>query len=211
MLGFLDESGDTGLKVASGSSRFFVVALVVFDDDNEALRCDRRIDLLRQEMRLAATYEFRFARNSRGVREAFLRVVAAFDFKCFEFALDKSPEKVGGLRTDIQRDLFSYVAARVVDSAATALTNATIVMDRRGNRRTGEALRRQLRSAMGSNEGYQTIRRVRQQDSHRNNLLQLADYVAGVARRSLEDEVGALDLRERFLRQRTVSQEIWPS
>ena len=40
MLGFLDESGDTGLKVSSGSSPFFVVALVTFDDDEEALRCD---------------------------------------------------------------------------------------------------------------------------------------------------------------------------
>ena len=173
--------------------------LVVFDDDEEALRCDRRIDLLRQELRLAATYEFHFARNSKGVREAFLRVVATFDFRCFVFALDKSPEKVGGIRPEIQRDLFGYVATRVIDSAVTTLANATIVMDRRGDRRTGEALSRQLRSAIGSSDRYGTIRRVRQQDSHRNNLLQLADYVAGVGRRALEGEFAALALGETVL------------
>ncbi|NNN06950.1 MAG: DUF3800 domain-containing protein [Elusimicrobia bacterium] len=37
MLVFIDESGDTGLKVAQDSSEYFVVALVTFEDHDEAV------------------------------------------------------------------------------------------------------------------------------------------------------------------------------
>ena len=36
MLVFIDESGDTGRKLEKGSSKFFVVALVIFEDHDEA-------------------------------------------------------------------------------------------------------------------------------------------------------------------------------
>ena len=32
MLVYVDESGDAGLKISQGSSPYFVVALIVFDD-----------------------------------------------------------------------------------------------------------------------------------------------------------------------------------
>lgn len=51
MLIFIDESGDPGLKIKQGSSKFFTVGLVVFEDHNEAIACDNRIGLLRKELR----------------------------------------------------------------------------------------------------------------------------------------------------------------
>lgn len=50
MLVFIDESGDPGLKIEKGSSRYFTVSLVVFEDKEEALACDQRIGLLRREL-----------------------------------------------------------------------------------------------------------------------------------------------------------------
>ena len=50
MLVFIDESGDSGLKVTQGSSRYFTVSLVVFEDHDEALACDKRIELLKREL-----------------------------------------------------------------------------------------------------------------------------------------------------------------
>ncbi len=49
MLAFVDELGDPGRKIPNGSSTHFVVALVTFNDNEDALACDRRIDLLRQD------------------------------------------------------------------------------------------------------------------------------------------------------------------
>ncbi|PIS18279.1 hypothetical protein COW38_03070 [Candidatus Collierbacteria bacterium CG17_big_fil_post_rev_8_21_14_2_50_45_7] len=50
MLIFIDESGDSGLKVEHGSSRLFTISLVVFEEKDEALACDQRIDLLKREL-----------------------------------------------------------------------------------------------------------------------------------------------------------------
>jgi len=47
MLVSVDESGDVGIKVAAGSSRYFTVTLLVFEDHEEALAADDRIDLLK--------------------------------------------------------------------------------------------------------------------------------------------------------------------
>ena len=52
MLVFIDESGDTGRKLDKGSSRYFVIVLITFEDNDEALACDQRIALLRKELRL---------------------------------------------------------------------------------------------------------------------------------------------------------------
>lgn len=60
MLIFIDESGDSGLKIDQGSSRFFTVSLVVFEDHDEALACDQRIGLLKRELRWKEGSEFHF-------------------------------------------------------------------------------------------------------------------------------------------------------
>ena len=48
MLAFVDESGDSGRKILNGSSLYFVVAVVTFEDHDDALACDHRIGLLRR-------------------------------------------------------------------------------------------------------------------------------------------------------------------
>ena len=63
MLVFIDESGDSGLKIEKGSSRYFTVSLVMFEDNDEALACDQRIKLLKKELGLPENYEFHFKRQ----------------------------------------------------------------------------------------------------------------------------------------------------
>lgn len=52
MLVFVDESGDPGLKIDKGSSPLFIVALVLFEDNEDAKACDTRIDLLRRAVEI---------------------------------------------------------------------------------------------------------------------------------------------------------------
>ena len=49
VLVFIDESGDTGLKVVAGSSRYFVISLVIFEDHEETIACDRQIEELKSD------------------------------------------------------------------------------------------------------------------------------------------------------------------
>ena len=76
MLVFIDESGDSGLKIQEGSSRFFVVSLVVFENYEEANACDQRISLLRKELSLGEDFIFHFYDNSDKIRREFLKAVA---------------------------------------------------------------------------------------------------------------------------------------
>lgn len=134
MLGFFDEAGDPGLKVGDGSSRFFVVALVTFAEEEEALRCDRRIDELRAELHLWAGYEFHFAKNPWKIREAFLRVAQAFDFRYHLFILDKAAVIREGRSLRSPEALYQETAGLLFEQARPYLNNAVIVMDKRGDR-----------------------------------------------------------------------------
>ena len=73
MLVFIDESGDTGLRIEDGVTKYFGIFMVVFEEHEDALACDQRIGLLRRELGLTENYEFHFHRNSHRVREAFMR------------------------------------------------------------------------------------------------------------------------------------------
>lgn len=71
MLAFIDEAGDTGLRTEDGASRVFIVALVIFEDHEEAIACDQRISLLRKELNYPEHYEFHFGHNSDRLRKLF--------------------------------------------------------------------------------------------------------------------------------------------
>ncbi len=89
MLVFIDESGDTGLDVGAGASSRFAIGLVVFEDDDEALACDRRIELLRHEIKWRPDSEFHFIRNSNKAREAFFVAVAPYNFFYYGIVIRK--------------------------------------------------------------------------------------------------------------------------
>ena len=46
MLVFVDESGDAGMKLDEGSSEFFVVTAVLFEENDAANDCAERINLI---------------------------------------------------------------------------------------------------------------------------------------------------------------------
>ncbi len=53
MLIFIDDSGDPGFKFSKGSSFYFVICLVIFDDNLEAEKASITIKELRRELKLA--------------------------------------------------------------------------------------------------------------------------------------------------------------
>ena len=89
MLVFIDESGDTGLTIEKGATKYFIIVMIVFEDNDEALACDKRIDLLRRELRLPQDYEFHFHGNSDRVREAFFQAVLPYQFFYYGIVINK--------------------------------------------------------------------------------------------------------------------------
>lgn len=75
MLVFVDESGDSGLKIGQGSTEKFIVALILFEDHDEAGSADQRISLLKKELGLPSCYEFHFNKCRPDLRKAFLEAM----------------------------------------------------------------------------------------------------------------------------------------
>ncbi len=125
MLVFVDESGDTGLKFSEGSSDLFTVALVVFEENDEAAAADERITLLRRELKKPTDFEFHFKENSDSVRQTFLEAVARYNFFYFGFVVNKTALYAESLLT---REAV-YACGLIFESAKPYLDSAVVKID----------------------------------------------------------------------------------
>jgi hypothetical protein len=208
LLAFIDESGDPGRKLAKGSSRYFVVAVVTFDDNDVALECDKRISLLRRQMGLSEDFEFHFNSNSHRTRIRFLESVAPYPFFYHGFVLDKDPRKLVGEGFKYKESLYKYVCRLVLTNARPYLNQATVVIDKSGGHRFQRQLATYLRKQI-QEEGRQVIKKVKSERSNSNNLLQLADYVASTINRRAQGKWGAAEYH-RYLAAHEISLQVWP-
>jgi hypothetical protein len=208
MLAFLDESGDTGRKIESGSSRYFIVSLVLFLDDDEALACDRRIELLRTELSLPDSYEFHFSDNPKRVKDAFLNAVNPYNFSVLTVAINKDPSKLYGDGFDVKSSFYKYACQMVLTNALPYLDQATLILDKSGNATFQGALRNYLRKKLNDHERLK-IKKMKAQPSHTNNLLQLVDYCVGVSNRKIQKKKD-WEGYYKYLSTKIVSWQEWP-
>lgn len=157
MLAFVDESGDGGRLIEAGSSPFFVVSVVTFNDRDEALACDQRIDALRAELKHAPGSEFHFTKNSLRVRHAFLEAVCEYPFFFHVFALNKDPKLLTGPGFQFKDSLYKFAARLTFENAKPYLQNATVVIDKSGNRKFRQELSSYLRKRINDQSGTKTI------------------------------------------------------
>lgn len=208
MLVFVDESGDAGMKVGQGSSRYFVVCLVVFEDHDEAQAADDRITLLRREMGLNTQFEFRFNRCRRELQEQFLEAVARHEFFYYGIVINKDPNKLWGKGFKYKEPFYKYAAGLVFQNAKEFLNNAKVIIDGSGSKDFKKQFRWYLKKRINA-PGQRIIREVKVQDSSRNNLLQLADMVTGAIHRSFGEKFDAHRYRP-LISHREVYVQLWP-
>ena len=207
MLVFIDESGDTGLEIGRGATKYFVVCMVVFEESDEALSCDQRIVLLRRELRLPEDFEFHFHRNSHRVREAFLR--AALPYQFFYYGIVINKEKLFGDGFKNKESFYKYACGLLFENAKERLENAIVVMDESGRNLFKYQLAAYLRKKVKRDDGRKCIKKVKMQNSKGNNLLQLADMVNGAVQRSLGERKNSKGYRM-MMQSREIYVQIWP-
>jgi len=208
MLVFVDESGDPGLKTKQGSSRYFVVVLVIFEDNDEAQAADDRIALLRREMRIDPRFEFHFNKCRKSFREQFLRAVAPYQFFYYGIVINKDMDKLWGEGFRHTESFYKYTCSLVFENAKVFLNNATVTIDGSGSR----DFRRQLESYFKrriNEPGQRFIKKVKIGKSSANNLLQLADMIAGTIGRSFGTK-GDANLYRTIISHREMYVQLWP-
>lgn len=206
MLVFVDESGDTGLKLTKGSSKYFTIALVVFNDPDEAIRCDQRIELLRAEMGLGENFEFHFKNDSSNVRKQFLKAIHPYQFNYFAVVIDKL--KLYGDEFGVKESFYRYVCNMVFTNAMPYLDNAIVTMDHSGSTAFNSQLHKYLNIKIRY-QGKKILKRIKTEKSHSNNLLQLTDYVCGVVNRKIHNKKSWEEFYK-FLSHKEIYVQVWP-
>lgn len=186
MLVFIDDSGDAGFKLEKGSSPYFVIACVIFKDDLEAMKASVRIKELRRELKFPDNVEFKFHKSSKIVKESFLRAINIFDFQVRSIVVEKSRIISDELRNN-KNSFYSYVIKLVLQHSNNEILNAKIRIDGSGDRTFRKSFLTYLRKQLNSKQ--KTImKNCKLVNSKSDDLIQLADMVAGSIRRSYETD-----------------------
>ncbi|MBI4458230.1 DUF3800 domain-containing protein [Candidatus Uhrbacteria bacterium] len=208
MYAFLDEAGDTGLKVKKGSSRFFTISLVIFTDGAEMQACDQRISALRKELGKHQNFEFHFHDNNPKVREAFLSAVSPFGFMYYAFVLNKDPDKLWGDVFKDRESFYKTVCKFIFENARQHLRDAYVIIDKSGSRDFQAALAKYVKGMLNT-DSEKIIRKFRAERSSQNNLIQLADYIASIYHRKALNKKDAEHYR-RSLALKEIQFRKWP-
>ena len=208
MLAFIDESGDAGLKIDGSSTEFLVVILVVFRDRNEALLADSVIEDHKRTLGVGRNWEFKFNKSSKARRLEFLELVKDLDFEIFGVIVKK--RKLVDDNIDLKESLLAHACRLACESALEALDDATVIIDGAGSRHVRRQMNTYLKKELNrAGDEKKRIRKVKIEDSRKNNLLQLADMVSGAIARSYSQKSDASVYRS-VLSFKEMSVEIWP-
>lgn len=185
MLVFMDESGDPILKkIGEGSSRYFVMVCVIFNDDDEAERTAGALKKLKSELRFTEKTEFKFNGSNPHVRKRFLETTVSYSYRIRAVVVDKTLINSKELKNS-KDSFYNYFIKLILKHNNGTLSKAKIRLDGSGNRLFRKNLSSYLKKELNSGKN-RIVENLRMVDSHSNILIQMADMVAGSIRRSYE-------------------------
>lgn len=184
MLVFIDDSGDPGFKIGKGSSEFFVISLIIFDDELEAEKTAIAIKELRRTLNFPDDMEFKFNKSSKSVREKFLRTINPFNFKIRSLVIDKSLIRSEELKKN-KNSFYGYAIKTALKYSNNSILNARIKIDGSGDRIFRKSFLSYLRKQLNSKQK-RIIKNCKLANSRGNVLIQMADIIAGSVRRAYD-------------------------
>lgn len=176
MLVFIDDSGDPGFKLDKGSSKHFVIACVIFDDNLDAEEAALKIKRLRRSLHWRDDHEFKFNKASKVIRLAFLNEVKDCKFRVRAIVADKSTIRSPELRTN-KNKFYNYMIKEVLSKSDGFIKEGRIRLDGHEDRAYKKAATTYFRQQ--ANPKGAVIKDMKFVNSKNDNLIQLADMLAG--------------------------------
>ena len=178
----IDDAGDPGLKLKEGSSKYFVIATILFKDDLDAEETALKIKRLRQKLGWQQKHEFKFRKTSPEVRKQFLSEVKSCKFEISLVILNKNNvADIKEFKNDASR-LYNAVILKSLKVFNDKLKQTHILVDGE----SGSTYRRNVKTLFRKYLPKGAMKQLTYRNSIEDNLIQLADMVAGAARRSVE-------------------------
>lgn len=184
MLVFIDDSGDAGFKLGKGSSEFFIISAVIFDDNLEAEKVALAIKELRRELFKRDDVEFKFHKSSKKIRKKFLELVSKHRFRIRCLVVNKSVLYSQKLRCD-KDSFYSYTIKTMLKYSNHTIFDAKIRIDGGGDRVFRRNFIAYLRKELNGKE-IKILQNCKMIDSKKDVLIQAADMVAGAIHRSYQ-------------------------
>lgn len=123
------------------------------------------------------------------------------------FVLNK--DKLYGPGFNYKDSFYKYTAKLLFENAKPYLREATVLIDRSGNREFRRQLQSYLRRQVNT-KGREIIRKVKTEPSHCNNLLQLADMISGAVARSFRSDKPEPMRFRKIVSHRELALQVWP-
>ena len=171
---FIDDSGDPGFKFDRGSSRYFVIACIIFNSRQDSEFASQTLSTLKQEMDWNQAREFKFHRANDYQKHLFFNSIKNLSFKVRAVAIDKT--KIKDRIIFNQNSFYLQTIIRVLDNYHD-MNKAQIYLDGRGNRNFQKQSSIKIRKIL--NEHEQRMFAFHLVNSKGNILIQMADMVAG--------------------------------
>jgi len=186
MIIFIDESGDVGFRLKRGSSKTFIIVLIIFDDELEAEETALIIKKFRRSLDKTDRFEFKFNKCSKDIRIGFLQAVRNCKFRIRAIVIEKS--KIYSPILRVSKDKFySYIIKEVLKNNNDTIKNAKIRLDGHGERIFRKNLTTYLRKQLNIGDKA-VIKNLRFRDSKADVLIQLADMIAGAIKRAYDSD-----------------------
>jgi len=184
---FIDDSGCTGFKFGRGSSDYFCIAGIFFDDDLDAEETALKIKRLRRSLGWHDLHEFKFRKASIKVKKQFFNTICSFNYRVVLATIDK--RKITDKNLQNNPSEFYYKVILKVLQTGGDFMKANITID--GEK--GIDHRRNVKTFFRKNLPEFSVNKIGFVDSKKDNLVQLADMFVGAARQSIEKQKDAND------------------
>jgi len=184
----IDESGDSGRKFWSGSSKWFILTAVIVPDDEFCGPVCQAVDNYRQSINNGI--ELHFAHNSHEQHINFLSYIRDKDYVFASVCIDK--QRLALRSPQVFRSkmsLYKFAFDKLFTELRPWLDSPVVLVDTNGPQHFNRALSQHLMKLFGTKHkgDIHSIEQVRAVDSKAEPLVQLADYIAGSIHHHVDD------------------------
>ena len=196
---YIDASGDPGLLLKQGASSLYMVACIVFDTGHDVNVCNEAIEQLKAKLNWIG--EFHFQENSDRIRNLVLNMMSQQNFTYYSIVIQKH-FCINIFKN--KSDFYELVCMSILEKLNLNFSNVELMIDQDGSSELSMHLKKCLKSKQSSIKSF----KIRKSES--NNLLQVADYIAGVITRSTLPKKKNDELFIKIIRKIKGAIDIWP-
>lgn len=180
MFVYLDETGDTGFRFRHGSSKYFVITLLLVEDP---IPIQAAIDGLRRRLGFGPLDEFKFSHSADDVKERFLRELRRHDVTIRALVVDKELMTEPHVRK--RETFYTFLVKLVLTHDGGSIRDATLVLDESVKSKKRKLhIGSYLRQALNTEAATPKVRHIVHHASHTDNLIQATDMASGAIHRA---------------------------